>query len=176
LPDLLFLTGWPACGQAFYGEWLASAHGFHNVNLDEDSSDESELRILWRRYLPRRAPALIKHLLKSNSRWVVTGSAPAEHLDHLSSLQAAGFHLWFLQPRDESLSRLTWLRTEREFDEKAPASGWQKRADAIRQQARQLRPFFRDRCITTLLRVGELMPVEELSSLLSISPTSQHRR
>lgn len=165
---LLFLSGWPACGQAHYGEWLVTHYDFQHLDLEIPAADSSELHDLWEKHLPGKAPALAAKLLKRHPRWVVTGGAPTDNLPNLEALRAAGFSLWFLLPRSESLSRQRWLQIEREKDPAARPTPWEKQADAIRSSARQLRPFFRDHCITTLNGVAELLDGDALAAQLGI--------
>ncbi len=165
---LLFITGWPACGQSFYGEWLAAHHGFRHIDLDQPLGDPDGFRNLWEERLPGRAGELAAALGKQHPRWVATGEIPVEHLDNLAPLAAAGFNLWFLLPRTESVSRLTWLQRERELDADVRPTAWDKQASAIRGSARRLRPFFRDHCVTTLNAAHELMDAAEFAAHVGV--------
>lgn len=167
---LLFLSGWPACGETAYGEWLATSCNFRHIDLESDRSHDPEWTEQWRRLSPERARSFASYLQKKHPRWVLTGQVPADDLPRLESLQAAGFALWFLQARSEGLSRQRWLMLEREIDPAVRPLAWEKQADAIRSSARQLRPIFRDRCVTTLRSVTELMDGAEFATHIGVTP------
>jgi hypothetical protein len=167
-PVLLFLSGWPACGMHYYGEWLATHHDFRHLDLECLPSQRSELHALWEKSVPARASALAERLLKMHPRWVVTAKAPTDGPAQLEPLQAAGFDLWFLLPRTDAVSRQQWLVHEKEKNPEARGSGWDQQADAIRKAARGLRPYFRDRCVQTLSGVGELMDGDALAARMGI--------
>jgi hypothetical protein len=165
---LLFISGWPACGESHYGEWLARRFDFQHLDLDGDPAEASELHVLWTKLVPTRGPAFAAKLQKKHPRWVLTGRAPTDDLERLEALRAGGFSLWFLLARTESLSRQRWLLLEREKDPETRPVVWEKQADAIRSSARALRPFFRDHCIETLNAGLELMDGDALAARLGV--------
>lgn len=167
---LIFLSGWPACGQTYYGEWLAEHHGFMHLDLDASASAATEWHDKWERLLPDQAPALARHLRERNPNWVITGENPPDHLRVLGALQAADFQLWFLLPRSETLCRQTWINRERELGMDVEVREWERRAANIRKNARALRPFFRDRCLTTLKDVGRWTDGAEFAVLTGVVP------
>jgi hypothetical protein len=160
---LLFLAGWPACGEAFYGEWLAERYDFRHIDLEAESSRDSKSIDLWKNPKAKHPDALANHLLEMHPRWVLTGRAPTGDLSKLTALKAAGFSLWFLLARREEFSRHRWLLLEREADPVTRTTEWKKQAAAIRGSARNLRPFFRNQCIETLVGADELLDVEEMA-------------
>ncbi len=153
---LLFLTGWPACGLSDFGAWLEVHRGYKHLDLDDDSPAEHELREAWARLLPKSPGRLLGELRARADRWVVTGENPADHLPYLGVLREAGFGVWFLQPRMEGHSRQRWLARERELDPATKSAAWDRLADAIRKNARELRPHFRNRCVDALAAEGQL--------------------
>lgn len=167
---LIFLSGWPACGDTFYGEWLASRYDFQHVDLDVDPANATGLHEQYAKLRPPRAPAFAAALRKKHPRWVLTGRIPTNDFVQLEALQAAGFSLWFLLAKTEGLSRQRWLMLERERDPEVRPVAWEKQADAIRGSARGLRPFFRDHCIETLNSAGELMDGDTLAARLGLPP------
>jgi hypothetical protein len=164
---VLFLTGWPACGIAELGAWLAEHRGHRHLDLDDDSGRDRELREAWAALLPDSAPRLIRELRAHAKRWVITGERPADHLPYLGALSAAGVGLWFLQPQLDGHSRQHWLARERLLNAEARAGAWDKLADAIRRNARELRPHFRNRCIPTLAVDGPI-PFEAIAAAMHI--------
>jgi hypothetical protein len=163
---LFFLTGWPACGPAHYGEWLVARRDFQHLDLDAMDTVASAASKLWTRHVPGDVPAFVAALRRLHPRWVITAADPVAHLPHLEELSAAGFELWFLQARTESVSRLTWLQQERAFNPDVRPAVWERQAGAIRSHARKLRPFFRNRCVTTLDTTSGLMDGGELAGLI----------
>jgi hypothetical protein len=166
---LLFISGWPACGETHYGEWLARRFDFQHLDLEVDPADASELHTQWAKLVPAKGPAFAARLQKKHPRWVLTGRAPTDNLPRLEALRAGGFSLWFLLARTESLSRQRWLLLEREKDPEVRPVGWEKQADAIRGSARALRPFFRDHCIETLNAGLELLDGDALAARLGVT-------
>ena len=164
-----FLTGWPACGAAEFGAWLAEHRGFAHLNLEDDSSRDADLREAWARLLPDAAGELVATLRARGDQWVVTAGSPADQFAHLAALRDAGFNLWFLQPHQDGLSRQRWLAQERERDPGVKSQTWDRMADAIRRKARDLRPFFRDRCIQTLVTEG-LIDGEAFAKAIGLPP------
>lgn len=153
---MLFLTGWPACGLAEFGAWLAEHRGFQHLDLDDDDPEHRDLRSAWDQHLPASAPRLIRTLHARGDRWVITGERPADHLPCLGALREAGVSVWFLQPQLEGHSRQRWLARAREDDPEAKPAAWDKLADAIRRNARELRPHFRNRCVDALAVDGQI--------------------
>lgn len=153
---LLFLTGWPACGLDEYGAWLEVHRGYRHLDLDDDNPAYRELHAAWAQMLPDSPARLVAELRARADRWVVTGERPADHLHYLGALREAGFGVWFLQPRMESHSRQRWLALERERDPTAKGGAWDKLADSIRRNARELRPHFRNCCVDALAADGLL--------------------
>jgi hypothetical protein len=149
---------------------LARRFDFHHVDLD--SGDASDVHAQWEKLVPGRGPAFAERLRKKHARWVLTGRAPTDNLPRLEALRAGGFSLWFLLARTESLSRQRWLLLERERDPEIRPVAWDKQADAIRSNARALRPFFRDHCIETLNASLELLDGDELAVRLGLKATA----
>jgi hypothetical protein len=168
---LLYFSGWPACGAAFYGEWFARRFDFHHVDLDNNAGDDGDVRGLTKKLDATRGAALAQRLYKKYPRWVVTERAPTDDLDRLDALMSVGFSLWFLLARSESLSRQRWLMLEREVDPEVRPAAWEREADAIRSNARRLRPYFRDRCIETLNTGLVLMDGDELAARVGVLVT-----
>lgn len=168
-PSLLFISGWPACGETFYGEWLATGYDFRHVSLEAGRWDDSEWSGLWRETDTDQAVMLSSQLQEKHPRWVLTSPAPIEDLSRLEVMKAAGFSLWFLLARREELSRQRWLKLEREVDPNANPAAWKRLADAIRKSARGLRPHFRNQCIETLSGTGELLDGDELATRIGLA-------
>lgn len=169
---LLFLTGWPACGIAEFGSWLAQRRGYRHLDLEETHPADGAWRAMWYQHLPDKAEALARDLLNEAERWVVTAEHPADQLPHLGPLRDAGFGLWFLQPRMEGYARQRWQARERELDPAVKPAGWDKLADAIRKNARALRPHFRDRCVEALAADGQV-DFEALAAIVgALSPAA----
>lgn len=165
-PTLLFLAGWPACGETFYGKCLAERYDLRHIDLEEETSGYEKAIALWKYPTPSQPDALTNHLLQMHPRWVLTGRAPTGEMSKLTALQAAGFSLWFLLARREEFSRHRWVLLEPETDPAARTNEWRKQAAAIRSSARNLRPFFRNQCVETLVGADELLNVEEVATKL----------
>lgn len=168
----IFLTGWPACGASFYGDWLAERFDFRHFDA-EDSASPARLQTAWEQLTPSRAKSFADALREQHPRWVVSAAAPTGNLRRLEALRAAGFSLWFLLPHTESLSRQRWLVLEREYDPETRPTAWEKQADAIRGKARELRPFFRDCCIETLNAGLELLDADALAARIGATGAEQ---
>jgi hypothetical protein len=166
---MLFLTGWPECGQAVYGEWLAANSGFRHLNLDLPVSERGEAGRLWEEHVPAGIARFVTGLRKTHARWVITDSDPVRHLPIFGALREAGFELWFLMARTEALSRSCWQQRTREADPSARPGDWLKLAGTIRGSARELRPYFRDRCITTLATSRELLDMAAFAAQIGIA-------
>lgn len=169
---LFYLTGWPACGEAHYGDWLANHRDFRHLDLAREAESGTEWHLLWEKLTPKRAADFKARLRKQHPRWVVTGRVPTGDLTQLEGLQAAKFSLWFFLPHTESVSRQQWLAQEREVDPNAGPIGWKKQADAIHSSARGLRPFFRNQCVETLNGSGQLLDAAELAARLGLGKSS----
>lgn len=167
---LLFFSGWPACGESYYGEWLASRYDFIHLDLEGDHGREPELREQCEKLTPARAPAFAARLRKQHPRWVITRPATGELLPRLEALRAADFSLWFFLPRADGLSRQRWLMHERERDPEVRPLAWERQAAAIRSHAREMRPYFRDHCVQTLDTAGELLDGDALAARVGVVP------
>jgi len=165
---LFYLTGWPACGETHYGEWLAAHHDFRHLDLEREAANGSDWHQRWETLTPAKAADFAARLRKQHPRWVVTSRVPTGDLTQLEALAAAGFSLWFFLAHTEGVSRQRWLALERETDPDAGPLPWKKQADAIRSSARGLRPFFRNRCVETLNGSGELLDGSELATRLGL--------
>lgn len=165
---LTFLAGWPACGEASYGEWLATHRNFRHLDLASDSPAEAAQRSQWEQLCPATAEAFRDDLVSAHPRWVLTTPAPVASAEQLTALKKAGFSLWFLLARTEGLSRQQWLADQREANGDSRPLAWARRAEAIRKQARELRPLFRDRCIETLCGLGDRMSEPELCARIGV--------
>jgi hypothetical protein len=165
---LLLVTGWPACGKTFFGDWLETHRGFRHLDLEATDTASRDLRTLWETDVPAAAAAFAATLRKQHPRWVLTWGAPADCLPRLEAMRAAGFETWFLLPGNESRSRQEWLLRARLSDPEAKPLAWEKKAGEIRKGARDLRKFFRDRCIESLGAMGERMPCETLAERMGV--------
>jgi hypothetical protein len=165
---LVFVCGWPACGKTFYGDWLETHRGFRHLDLEGDGESAQALRALWESEVPAGAPKFVAALRKRHPHWVVTWGAPADCLPRLTAIRAAGFDTWFLLPGNESRSRLEWLQRARLVDPEIKPLAWEKKASEIRKGARDLRKFFRDRCIESLGAMGERMPPEKIAERMGV--------
>jgi hypothetical protein len=168
---LLFLSGWPACGAAFYGEWFAQYCDFRHLDFHENGQGSAEMHALWEKLTPSRGTAFAQRLLKQHPRWVLTAPAQTENLPRLEALREGGFSMWFLMARAEPLSRQRWLMQEREFDPEVRPLDWERQANAIRSRARELRPFFRDHCIETLNAGLQLMTGNAVAERIGVATT-----
>lgn len=162
-PSLLLLTGWPACGEAFYADWLERNRDFRHLDLNGDNPGDAAALRRWEEFDESDASGFILGLRRQHPRWVLTHAAPVPRMKRLPALRACGFELWFLLPRTEPLSRIQWLSEQRDSDSGVKSSDWAKRAEAIRAAGRELRPHFRDRCIETLLGSDELLSGDEFA-------------
>lgn len=167
---VLFLTGWPACGLAEFGAWLADHRGFQHLDLDDESLEHRDLRAAWHRHLPASGLRLIRELRARGDRWVITGERPADHLPYLGASREAGVSVWFLQPQLEGHSRQRWLALAREENREIKPSAWDKLADAIRRNARELRPHFRNRCVDALAVDGPI-DFEVIARAMGLGPS-----
>lgn len=165
---LFYLSGWPACGAAHYGEWLAAHRGFRHLDLEREADKASDWHQRWNDLTPAKAADFATRLRKQHARWVVTSRIPTGDLAQLKALQTAGFSLWFFLAHTDGVSRQRWLALEREIDPDASPLAWKKQVDAIRNSARGLRPFFRNQCVETLNNSGELLDAAELAVRLGL--------
>jgi hypothetical protein len=165
---LLFVCGWPACGKTYFGDWLETHRDFRHLDLEATDQGSQDLRELWEKEVPATAPTFVAALRKRHPHWVVTWGAPADCLPRLTAIRAAGFETWFLLPGNESRSRLEWLQRARLVDPETKPLAWEKKAGEIRKGARDLRKFFRDRCIESLGAMGERMPPEKLAERMGV--------
>lgn len=173
---LLIVCGWPSCGKTHFGAWLETNRDFRHVDLEEPDSDVEEIVALWEELVPESAPKFVTALRKKHPNWVLTWGAPADCMPRLEALRAAGFEAWFLLPGSDQRSRQEWLQRAREKDPEVRASIWDKKANEIRKGARELRRFFRDRCIESLSSHGERMPCETLAEKMSVKSSAPAAR
>jgi hypothetical protein len=166
---LLLVCGWPSCGKTHFGQWLEATRDFRHVDLEEPESDAQEIFALWEKQVPDAAPKFVATLRKQHPRWVLTWGAPADCMPKLEAMRAAGFEPWFLLPASDQRSRQEWLQRAREKDPDVRPSIWDKKANEIRKGARELRRFFRDRCIESLSSHGERMPCEVLAEKMNVA-------
>lgn len=169
---LLLVSGWPACGKREFARWLEENRDFRHLDLAEPESFGGELLTLWESLDADSAPAFAKALLKRHPDWILTWGAPAGCIPRMEALRAAGFDGWFFLPGTEQRSRLEWLQRERANDPDIRPSAWDHIATEIRKGARDLRRFFRDRCIETLNSRGERLSNEELAERLGVPGAS----
>jgi hypothetical protein len=111
---LLFISGWPACGETHYGEWLARRFDFHHVDLD--SADASDLHSHWEKLVPARGPAFAERLQKIGDKTEVqipSGMLRMEILEIRGALAGGELRMTELATRAFSSRSAMTRRVER---------------------------------------------------------------
>ncbi len=122
--------------------------------------------------MPDHAAKFVAALKKKHGDWVLTWGTTPHSMPHLDALRAEGFEGWFLLPGNEQRLRQEWMLRAKETNPDVKPGTWERQRDAIKKGARDLRRFFRDRCIETINSHGERMPCEELANRMGVPAVS----
>lgn len=118
--------------------------------------------------MPDGAASFVAALRALHPRWVITWGAPANCMPFFDGLRSAGFDTWFLLAEREQTSRQLWLQREREANREAKPREWESKAGEIRKGARELRRFFRGRCLVSITSRGERVPCSVLAKSMGV--------
>lgn len=97
-PRLILLTGMPAAGKTFFGEWLEREHGYLHLDVEVDGVlERAGLAREWAAIFQEgRAHAFVDAVRRKGRDVVVNWGFPPRYLNQVELLKDAGFDLWWL--------------------------------------------------------------------------------
>jgi hypothetical protein len=167
---LIFLSGIPATGKTFFGQWLAREHDFIHVEIENKSVRETlGIDVGWDTLKAHRQPGpLIKAVKHLGPRVVFDWGFPPGWLFVVSRFAERGAELWWLDG-DRA-------RAREEFGMRTPGAlgAFDQQLSRVTRSWSGIGAVFGPRQIEVLSPSGERMPPESIWATMNQDAASSH--
>jgi hypothetical protein len=160
---VLLLSGVPAAGKSYFGQWLESNEGFLHFDVENDDHlDQHLLKHLWdESFVPGDGAARFVDALRHLSCPVVLDwGFPPSWLDVVAMLKTAGVQIWWFDADQEAARKAYIARGDR------PIECFERQIAKISRHWAEIRAVFEPQLIPTLKPNGDRMPPEHIWRLV----------
>lgn len=164
IPRHMLIAGIPSAGKTYFGDWLATRHGF--LHIDDVSGNRLRLyglHLAWEQsLLARDARPFIAELQKRDQPAVLNWGFPLDSLAFVGLLKHAGLTLWWFDA-DLKAARREHIRNGRDI------KAFDVQVADIAAHRTQIDMLFQPNVLQVLSPRGERMPPEAILEAMSRS-------
>jgi hypothetical protein len=143
----LFVSGVPATGKTWLGNWLSGTQGYVHLDVEKEGGadlDRTNLHQEWDALLKTgNAENFITAAERLNRPLVVNWGFPMRYLKAVTALQEIGVELWWLRA-DRGKARTAFVEREKKKpkQERIPVQCFDRQMDEIEQQRSEIERLF----------------------------------
>ena len=167
MPLNLFISGVPATGKTWLGNWLAQTRGYVHIDAEKNRGadlDRENLHREWKELLDTgRANNFIIAAERLKRPFVINWGFPMRYLSAVDALRRAGVDLWWLHAdRGQARTALIEREKKKPEHERIPVECFDRQMDEIEQHWSRIEQIFGKNMVDGLKPDGSQRPPDKL--------------